>query len=363
MPAPPLTHHDILRLVEPFARRGRHVDLACSDRLARRLVFKPVQHAARSPDGPGLRETLTLECLTHGNFRLTRLLVCTSLGTNPWPGDGSLNVDAAQHATLGPRTSAPQATLRATGADIAELLARIDSVDIHQHFVCAAADAFIIARSYEFEAPAEGGPAGAAPVLSRGVVHVDGLVLSFDVPEIRGGAAELVLDAPETARPALPDDVLAVLGWDWARLVPHELGWASRLRLRGGRARRGATTERALMKAGAHLSRLLAEPPARFHERHAWARWGVVLRRSIPTLTAAGLIFGAYLLTRGPPSESAGIFMALHYVPVALLGLSLCLQELPRFEIPPWPRRSRAAAWRTQAPETPRQTDPCSATR
>ena len=43
MNAPPLTHHDILALAEPFARRGRRVDLAASDRIARRVVFQEMQ--------------------------------------------------------------------------------------------------------------------------------------------------------------------------------------------------------------------------------------------------------------------------------------------------------------------------------
>ena len=50
MNAPPLTHHDILALAEPFARRGRRVDLAASDRIARRVVFQETTaavHCAR----------------------------------------------------------------------------------------------------------------------------------------------------------------------------------------------------------------------------------------------------------------------------------------------------------------------------
>ena len=35
----PLTHHEILGLVEAFSRSGRQVDLTASDRAARRLVF------------------------------------------------------------------------------------------------------------------------------------------------------------------------------------------------------------------------------------------------------------------------------------------------------------------------------------
>ena len=53
--APPLSHHDVLTLVAPFSRRGRPIDLAASDRGARKLLFRPVEHPAA--DGrPALRE-------------------------------------------------------------------------------------------------------------------------------------------------------------------------------------------------------------------------------------------------------------------------------------------------------------------
>jgi len=48
---PPLTHHEILVLVEPFVRSGHRPDLAGSDRVQRRLVF----HAqALAGDAPAL---------------------------------------------------------------------------------------------------------------------------------------------------------------------------------------------------------------------------------------------------------------------------------------------------------------------
>ena len=37
----------------------------------------------------------------------------------------------------------------------------------------------------------------------------------------------------------------------------------------------------------------------------------------------------------------AGLWMALHYVPIALLALSFRLQEMSQFEIPRWPRKPR----------------------
>ena len=70
---PPLTHHQILGLVGPFTRSGRQVDLAASDRLARRLHFRPVLHAA-SARTPVLTETLQLERHDSGKHRLTRVL-------------------------------------------------------------------------------------------------------------------------------------------------------------------------------------------------------------------------------------------------------------------------------------------------
>ena len=72
--APPLTHHEILALVEPFSRQGRQVDLAGSDRTARKLLFKPVERVLTAPDLPALRETLELESLGTGSFKLTRVL-------------------------------------------------------------------------------------------------------------------------------------------------------------------------------------------------------------------------------------------------------------------------------------------------
>ena len=54
----PLTHHEILRLIEPFTRRGRHVDLSATDRIERRIVFKPVVHGGEMPACAGACEIL-----------------------------------------------------------------------------------------------------------------------------------------------------------------------------------------------------------------------------------------------------------------------------------------------------------------
>ena len=325
MAAPPLTHHEILALVEPFARQGRHVDLAASNRIERQVAFKPLEH----PGPPALRETLRLDSLGTGSLRLTRTLA---------------------------RADGLQATLQATGADGAELLQRVNSVDLQRHFVDG--PGFAVARSYQFESfSGRGAP---EPVLSRGVVQLDGLKLTFDVPAVKNVSAHLALEAAPGVSASVPEDLLAVIGWDWARLVPQADGWTTRTRLRGSGIARSRKAEAALDRAARHLAGVLAEAPARFHPRFFWARWGVVLRRLIPTFTAIGLIVGTLLLPKMSIGADPGFWLALHYLPIAVLGLAFTLQELPRFEIPPWPRRLRAERWHQGAAL---QGEPCSATR
>jgi hypothetical protein len=71
-------------------------------------------------------------------------------------------------------------------------------------------------------------------------------------------------------------------------------------------------------------------PQAQFHDRYRRARWGAVLRRSLPTLTALSLLGSVAMLARLGLERIEGAWMLL---------------ELPRFEIPPKPRRSSAPDW------------------
>jgi hypothetical protein len=320
MPAPPLTHHDVLALVEPFARRGRHVDLAASNRLERRLVFKPVDHAGGGPDAPALRETLQLEVFATGTCQLTRTLV---RGTNA------------------------RATLQATGPDAGALLAAIDAVPPLHHFRIGAG--FVLARSYVLQPGAtaeQDGGAKALPVLARAVLLLDALTLTLNVPAVRGVSGDITLVAMPGEPLELPEDLLAVLGWDWARLVRDRSGWNTRLRLRGSPARRTLKAEAALDAVAAHLARTLSEPPALFHDRLVAARWGVTFRRAIPVLTIVALLVAVATLPRFAVDQNPALLMLLFHVPTAFIVFSLCMQELARFEIPPVPRRSLAVAWR-----------------
>ena len=329
MTLPALTHHQIVRLVEPLARQGRLVDLAASDRAARRIAFRLRDVPADGAGTPACHESITLDCISDTYFHLLRTLT---------PGSG------------------PAATVGATGREVGALLERVLAVPVSQLF--SAGPGWRLARSYDTELPRgvalPRAAAGTTPlVLARAAMDAAGLRLELvlRLPGLRSVAADLKItpDAGLGAHdaPALPEDLLAVLGWDWARLVRDKQGWTSKLRLRGNVLRRSRTAERALDRVGAHLVHVLGAPPGRFHDEHRLARWGVVLRRGLPSLTAVSMVLGALLLARfGNPSEAnAGLLMALHYAPIALLALSFSLQELPQFEIPPLPRRSRAPHW------------------
>lgn len=308
---PALTHHEIIGLVEPFARAGRHVDLAATDRDARRIVFKTIDR----PGEPALRETLALDCRNLSRFVLERSLA---------------------------HPSGLAATLHAAGPEPAELLAQIDDIPPSQHF--RAGGGFVIARSYEVWLR--------DLFLHSAELQVEGLRLALvlRLPALRSVAGEISLTVTPGHRVELPEDLLAVLGWDWARLQKKRDGWVSRLRLRGRALRRSRRAEAALDEAAPHLVRVLAESPMEFHRRHLAARWGVAARRSIPTLTALSMIGGAMLLPQlVDEPRAAGYWMALHYVPIALLALSFRLQEMSQFEIPRWPRRPKVACWLQRA--------------
>ena len=337
MKLPPLTHHDIVRLVEPFARRSWLVDLPSSDRSARRISFRARDVPGGAAGVPPCREQLVLECVSDIFFCLRRTLTPT---------------DGAAH---GP-TAGPAAIVEASGRDPADLLARALAVPVAQLF--SAGTGWRVARSYVTELPRGVSPPRGAHqalplVLTRAELQAGGLTMSLRIklPNLRSVAAELTLEAaaapaqPPGALPAIPEDLLAVLGWDWARLVRNKQGFTSKLRLRGHVLRRSRTAERALDRAGAHLAHVLGGAPHRFHDEHRLARWGVVLRRGLPSITALSMVLGALLLTQLEDPSHTGMFLALHYMPIALLALAFSLQELPQFEIPPLPRRSRAASW------------------
>lgn len=311
MTSPPLTHHAILELSEPFVRRGWRVDLAASDRIERRLVFRPTAPAGADATAVSLQ----LEDGERSAFRLTR---------------------TAQ------RPDAPVATLQAEGAHPDELLARIERVDPAQQFVVVDAVVFGLDQRVE-----SAGADTSAPALLMARAHLafDALSLTLTMPRVKGFPAEVEIRPAQGRGAELPDDLLAVLGWDWTRLVRHGDTWRGSLHLRGcGEAlsRRGMAQLPLLAR---HLARTLAEPPARFHERQARARWIVAARSAVPLLTLALLIVAAIAVPYLEIEKDSVLRMLIFNSPPLLLALGVSLREIPRFELPRRPRPSRAAAW------------------
>jgi hypothetical protein len=309
----PLTHHEILGLVEPFTRSGRHVDLAASDRVSRRLRFRPLEHA-------DLHETLQLEIPKPGDFRLTRTL---------------------RHV------GGLEASLQARGPDAGALLQRVESFAPQRQF--RSGPGYLIALSHRIEAASAASSNGAAPtrtLMVQGEAQVLGLQLLIKVPAARGLTCDLTLTPAPGQAFELPQDLLAVLGWDWSRLDRKKTGWSALLRLRGREPDRSRLAEARLEAAAAHLARTLSEPPAQFHQRWLRARWVMVFRRSIPVLIVAALFGAALCLPYLHIAEGSVIQMLIFNVPPLLLVWGFCLQEMPRFEIPPLPRKSTAPDWR-----------------
>jgi hypothetical protein len=310
-------------LVEPFTRRGRHVDLAASNRLERRLVFKPIVHGDETPACAGAREVLQLENPRPDFYRLIR------------------TVTLAGGAT---------AKLTTDGADPGELLARIETVPPESQFQVVAD--IPVARSYRLE-PASGKPGDGAPPLPMTLISAearfDRLIFSLKADTGTGYPAEIQLtpqpDAPPDLLEDLPEDLLATLGWNWSALRRWTTGWAGTLRAPRNEPRRSRRIEIALEQGVAHLARTLAEPPRQFHERLTRERWTVVFRRTMPIWVSVLLIAAALGTTFMDIPQDSIFRMMIQNLPPVMLVTVFSMREIPRFEIPPLPRPSPAPSW------------------
>lgn len=316
----PLTHHEIVERVGPFARRGRHVDLAATDRAARRIVFRRVERAGVG-DGPVLSETLSLDDDERGAFRLTRTLSA-----------------AGQ----------PDARLQTEGVDAAVLLDAVEAVPAERQIVDGGG--VVIAMSHRLDASASSTEAGL--MLTAASALVSGLTLTIEVPRMRGISADVEIVAAPGDAIALPEDLLAVLGWPWGRLQRLGDRWRSALRLRGGGAGMGRDAEAKFTRTAGHLAATLGEAPDCFHARWRTARWRVALRRSVPLLASVAMIGGAASASQLDLDQSSVLRMVIFQAPPLLLAWVFCMREMPRVEIPPLPRPAGVTRWRE-----PRQDD------
>jgi hypothetical protein len=339
MPAHPLTHHEILRLVAPFTRAGRHPDLALSNRLERRLVFKSIDHPAAGPLLPEFSETLHLESFDGGGFSLKRVVRLVS-------GD--------------------EAELETEGDEPGAMLEAIEGIRPESQFRCV--EGIVVATSYRLEGPQTRTRFG-RPI--RGQAHgpapgqdpeQDLLAASFSKARARLGLASVVLVAPRgkgspTAELDLlpdaartlewPEDLIAVLGPGFGLLRGDSAAWKANLKLSGREPARTQDAEQKLERVVDHLVEVLGASPREFGERFYWKRWAVVGRRALPLLVCILLVMAAAATIKLHLAEDSALRMLIFNAPTWLLMLVFCMREVPRIEIPPWPRRLELDHWAT----------------
>ena len=347
---PPLTHHQILGLVEPFTRAGHRIDMAASDRAAHRLIFKPVERA-------GWLMQLRLQPAEGraGGWQLSR--VACWLATVPPMGPLLDGADGAGwlHEAARPATAVPAAEgapsrlalMHAEGLTPAELLVRVEAVPPSAQ--CLVGEGHLICLVQQLLPPLPGCaadvPAERLQVTQAVVWLPQGYRLSLRVPRVKGISAELRYQCHGACGIEPPSDLLAVLGMAWSRLDPDPQGWRATLRLRGEGLVRSRDAQARLKQAARHLVHTLGQPPGAFHPRFWRQRWAVTLRRGVPLAVCVGLVGAAAAVPWLNLAEDSTLRMLIFNAPPILLGLFFCLPEMPRFEIPPRPRPLAAPHW------------------
>lgn len=316
----PLTHHEIMRLVAPFTEAGWRADLAASDRSRRLIAFQP-----RPMDAvqglPAVAEHLTVLVGEDGRFELTRRLVAEGVGA---------------------------AGISASGAVLGELLASVCGVPAIRlwHLVGGVP----VARSYEIRSSSSGG-VGAGPTLQlqrAQASFAQGSVRLRVEQTLAGAPLEVTLAAADGLALQVPPDFLAVAHPAWRPLrSTRTQGWKGSLRVPAREPQRTPSAEERIDGAVAHVARTLADPPARFHARHAGARWRAALQRATPVLAGSLALLLTPLLMLVPGRSNPAFLVVALQVPTFLLIGFFTLRELPVLEIPPPPRRLTFERWVT----------------
>lgn len=311
--AKPLSHHEILALMPPFTKAGRHADLAASQRANRRLAFKPIEHAPTDDAPIRLIETLHLD------------------------------VPEAEPPTLVRQVqddSGLVSTLTAKGADAARLLACIEAVPVRRQLVLHAN--VPVARSYVIEGmEAE----KARVIITAAKARVRGIDVDFKADRFVGHAVDLRLTGEAGTKLAIPEDLTAVIGWHWRPLREFVSLWRGSIRVRAKEPARTSDIERKIGQTIVHLVSTLERAPADFHPRHQKARWRVSFQRGIPLGIGMLIIVLTPAIQWIDMADDSILRMLIFHAPPFMLAAMFMMREMPRIEIPPIPRPLTNRAW------------------
>lgn len=326
----PLTHHEILTLVGPFARAGRHVDLQASDRQKRRLNFRIQHHEPGSISGldEAAEESVQIENPRAGHFRLLRQIT-TSSGL--------------------------KASLEVQGKTVEQVFQGMDSIALPAHFSTAAGPT--AALNYRLKAGKNlGEDQDWEKRFMGGSCQVHGRLLEVDASAVPGMPAEIRLNAHPDGDGPIPDDLLAVIGRHWRPLDARAGHWKGTIKLPKREPARSGQAQERFLRTVEHLQQVLGDAPSAFHERFSKQRWVVVWRRllwiQVGMLGMLFMLVLAMVLDFGEPDQ---LPIWMNNVPPMLLLAAFMFWswEIPRFEFPPRPKPILAASWQAE-PGAPR---------
>ncbi|TVR61906.1 MAG: hypothetical protein EA422_12025 [Gemmatimonadales bacterium] len=309
---PPLSHHEILTLVGPLARRGRRVDLDRSHRQERILVFDERTH----PEVPGLHpelvESLTLKTPRPGSFHLIRTLET----------DGG-----------------PTARAELWTRSVEDAVKAMEALPPAHQF-----------RRFE------GGWAAfhhaLAPENPPRILAAEAQVAGRRLEMGAGGAAGLPADLRIGSHPAgdadFPDDLLAVLGRGWRLMRRNQAGWKSTVQIPKREPRRSEEIEARFLRTANHLDRVFAASPEDFHRRFRRRRWTVLWWRSLWMQMGVLILAVSLILFRSQTLEgSPWLRMWVQVAPVLLFvgTFFYSSRDVPVMEIPPIPGPLPFSRW------------------
>lgn len=323
-----------MSLVAPFSAAGLRLDLAGSDRSARVLKFQSAEHPEGTVAPFGVRETVLLDASLAGLYQLTRQM-------------------EPLVATTGAPCAISPAKGEVFGNEPGVLLARLARVPLARHFETLGQ--FVVSRDYEVVCALDDSDQviGEPVVVLLGArVQCRGVLLKFSCEH--DDPLRVEMSPAEAGRLRIPPDLLAVLGKSWRAAYDYGDHWRSTIRINRHEPMRTNEAEQRIADAVAHLAQTLSAPPGVFHHQHRPNRWRVMFRRAIPLGGCVALIGAALLMGQLPIGDgSIAQMMVFHAPPLLLIGLFL-FRELPRFEVPPIPRKLRYARWVEPAPVSSR---------